>query len=130
MCKQSVQPFGSTFPLFTPFGARPLPSFCPLFAPPVHAQTDANTGPHTTRHPPLRPCPFTRERGATQEGACPPFSPPTPVCAQRRRGEVCLSPPLLLSAPIHVRTGHGDGTCFTPPPLRPRPRSRANRARK
>src|SRR6266702_4846306 len=52
----------------------PLP---PPFAP-VHARTGhANAGPHGARHPPFAPAsPFTRERGAAQEGHAPLLPPP------------------------------------------------------
>src|SRR6266702_7944472 len=139
MCKQSVQPFGSTFPLFPPFGARPLPSFGPLFAPlisapepftetqaqeesdapfrapppplpqrvqgnagrrgkgtppcplfaPVYARTDANAGPHTTRHPSFAPVPvYARTGGRTGRGVRPPFAarPRVPPPAARGGG--------------------------------------------
>src|SRR6266702_8992674 len=93
----------------------PLP---PPFAS-VHARTGhANAGPHGARHPPFAPAsPFTRERGAAQEGRAPFFAL-APVCAQRGAGRYA---PLL--APLPAPTGHTDARPrgISPPPPPPPP---------
>jgi len=95
---------------------RPLAPFLPPLTR-EQTRTRDRTGQGT---PPLRPRPFTRERGAAQEGACPPFRPPPPFARKGGAGRYVSPPPFALCP--HSRANRTRGRdplhppSFAPPP--------------